>query len=196
MITSVNAQEVVKRILTLKEVLQIAEESDIHLILSQERLVQALARVEQNKSVLLPQISVSSSERRQTRDLRSSGISFSGDPLVGPFNSFDIRAQMTQTLFDASTISRLKAAQAGKELSAAELKKTKEDVLALIATMFVNARRSKESLTYRLLTNPYLSCHYANSADPNKRHSYERVQELLNNARQILENFHNANNTY
>lgn len=147
-IHSVSAEEAVQRILTLKESLQIASEHDIHLLLSQERLVQALARIEQNKSLLYPQLSLSSSERRQTRDLRSSGISFTGDPLVGPFNTFDARAELTQTLFDPSTISRLKSAQAGEKLSKAELRKTKEDVLALIANMYINARRSLQSLFY------------------------------------------------
>lgn len=143
-----SAEESIQRILTLKESLQIASEHDIHLILSRERLVQALSRIEQHKSVLYPQLNLSSSGQRQTRDLRSSGMSFSGDPLVGPFNTFDARAQLTQVLFDPSTISRLKSAQAGEKFSSAELRKTKEDVLALIANMYINARRSFQGLSY------------------------------------------------
>jgi outer membrane protein TolC len=134
--------------LSLRQVLQMASERDIRLILSQERVAQALARIEQSRSVLLPQVSLNASQHRMTRDLRSSGITLPGDPLVGPFNTFDARAQLTQTLFDSSAMMRLKVAQAGKQLSLTELRKTKEDVLALMATLYINARRAQESLEY------------------------------------------------
>jgi outer membrane protein TolC len=134
--------------LSLRQVLEMASERDVRVILSQERVAQALARIEQSRSILLPQVSLNASQRRMTRDLRSSGITLPGDPLVGPFNTFDARAQLTQTLFDSSAMMRLKAAQAGKQLSLTELRKTKEDVLALMATLFINARRAQESLVY------------------------------------------------
>ncbi len=147
-VCSLHANESVQRILTLTEALQIASEHDIQVLLAQERLVQALAQVEQRKSILYPQLNASSSGRRQTRDLRSSGIRFTGDPLVGPFNTFDARVELTQTIFDPATMARLKSAQAGEKLSEAQLRQTKEDVLALIADLYINARRSWQCLAY------------------------------------------------
>lgn len=147
-VSGLKAQEPAKRILSLKEVLQIASEHDIRLILSKERIIQAVTRIENNKSFLYPQLNINTYEKRQTRDLRSGGFTFGSDPVIGPFNSFDARVQLTQTIFDASTLARLKSAQAGKDLSEAELKKAKEDVLALIADMFINSRREQQRLVY------------------------------------------------
>ena len=138
------------RTLTLKESLLIAGERDIRLILSQERITQAIARIGQNRSSLLPQLEISSSQKRQTRDLRVSGINLPGDPLVGPFNTFDLRAQLTQMIFDPSAMDRLKSAQGTRELSKAQSRKTKEDVLAMVAQMYINARRSQENLEYAM----------------------------------------------
>lgn len=135
-------------ILTLKEALEIAREHDVRLILSKERVNQALAHIGESRSTLLPQIDLTSSQSRLTRDLRSSGINLSGDPLVGPINTFDARAKLTQTLFDPAALARLKAAQAGANSSAADFQKTKEDVLALVATLYINARRATESVEF------------------------------------------------
>ncbi len=134
--------------LTLSEALKLASERDVRLIIAQERVVQALARLGQNRSVLFPQLNISASENRQTRDLRTAGINLSGDPLVGPFNVFDARARITQTIFDSSAMARFKSAQAGHELSMAELHKIQEDVLVLVATIFLDAQRSAQSVEY------------------------------------------------
>lgn len=141
-------QEPAPRELTLRESLQIAAQRDIRLVVSQERVAQALARIGQSRAPLLPQLDLNTSQKRQTRNLRSVGINLGGDPLVGPFNSFDARLQLTQTIFDPAAMSRFKAAQAGHELSLAELRQMKEDVMALVAMMYVDARRAAQSVEY------------------------------------------------
>lgn len=136
------------RVVTLKEALQMAEARDIRLILSQERVNQSIARIGQNRSGLLPQLGISSSQKRQTRDLRTAGINLPGDPLVGPFNTFDARIQLTQAIFDPAAMARFNAARAGRELSIAELHKTREDVLVLIASLYIEARRAAQMAEY------------------------------------------------
>ncbi len=136
------------RTLSLGEALRLADQRELRLIVSQERVAQAMARIGQSRSALLPQLNLNAYQNRQTRDLRTAGMAFAGDPLVGPFNVFDARAQITQTIFDASALARLSAARAGQALTAAQLRQTKEDVLALVATMFVDARRAAQSVGY------------------------------------------------
>ncbi len=135
-------------VLTLKKTLQLADERDVRMIVSQERFQQSLARIAQNRAFLFPQINVQASQMRQTRDLRTAGITLPGDPLVGPFNSFDARGQIIQTIFDPAAVARLKAARANEGLSSSELRKTREDVLALVAIMFIDARLAEQNQDY------------------------------------------------
>ena len=53
---------------------------------------------------------------------------------------------MTIALFDPSAFERFQAAKKGENLSEAELEKTREDVLALVATLFIDAQRKKQTV--------------------------------------------------
>ena len=103
--------------LTLSHALQLAQQQSVQNILAQERIQKALINIEQEKSRLTPDLELKSSQTRQTKDLRSSGISLSGPSVVGPFNSFDLHLELTQTIFDKETLSRLKSVRKNKELS-------------------------------------------------------------------------------
>lgn len=133
------------RILTLKEALNIAMNRHVDMVIAHERVQQAISRVQQNASPLLPQLNGSASQFRKTVDLRSVGQSFNGRTLIGPFNTFDARVTLTQTIFDVSALNRFKASREGRELSYAEARKIKQDVLALVAHLFITARRSAET---------------------------------------------------
>jgi len=131
-------------ILMISDALQLAQKRQVDVVVAEERVKQAVARVGQSRASYLPQLSAEMSQFRQTRDLRSSGISLGSDPLIGPFNAFDARIKLTQTIFDVASIQRLKAAGDGRELSQAEYDKVKEDVLALVATLFIEAQRAAQ----------------------------------------------------
>lgn len=130
--------------LSIRDVFKIAQERHADILMADERVQQALARAGQATAGLLPHVSGVLSGARQTRDLRGQGISLPGDPHIGPFNSFDARMRMTQALLDPSAISRLEQATQGKQLSIAESRKVRNDVLALAAMLFINARQSNE----------------------------------------------------
>ncbi|MBP9854947.1 MAG: TolC family protein [Candidatus Omnitrophica bacterium] len=140
--------ETMPRTLSLKDALEIAQQRDIRFILSDERVNQAISRIAQSRAPLLPQVSIDVSQKRQTRDLRTAGIEMPGDPLVGPFNTFDARIKLTQMIFDAGTVNRLKTAQAQGALSVAERRKVEEDVLVLIAQLYIDARRSIQTADF------------------------------------------------
>jgi len=135
--------------LTFAQALALAQKQNIDSILSRERVQQAIERLHQGVSPLLPQISVGASQSRQTRNLESLGITipFEG-PVVGPFNAFDARVSVTQTIFDMTVIQRLRAAAAGREQSSAERRKTEQDVLALVANLYIEADRAQDSVRF------------------------------------------------
>lgn len=139
--------------LTLAQALAQAQTVSVGVLVADARVQQALARLSQARAPLLPQIDGTVSGARQTRDLRSSGIVLGAGPHIGPFNSFDARGKITQTIFDAGAFERLRAAKAGERLSASQLEKAREDALALVATMYIQAQRAQQ---YAGLTKVFL----------------------------------------
>ena len=133
--------------LSLNEALNLAQTQQIDILVSKERVQQAIARLGQARSVLWPQISLDGQQARETTNLKAIGITLpASKPVIGPFNSFDARFNLTQTLFDMSVIGRLRAAKAAKDLSRAEEVKTKQDVLALVANLFLEASRAQDAI--------------------------------------------------
>ncbi len=133
--------------LTLKDALRLAKERNIHLVVAQERVQQSLYRITQRSADFWPQLSVAASQKRQTRDLRSAGIQLgTSDPKVGPFNSYDARLQLTQTIFDAGAMARLRVAWDNQKLSQAQYRKVEQDVLALVANFYLEAKLAAQKI--------------------------------------------------
>jgi len=131
----------------LIDALTMAKTRYVDVILSNERVQQALSYLGEASSVLLPQVTVSASEGRQTKNLAAAGITLpGGTPLVGPFNTFDARLRLTQSLFDLSAVERLRAARARKALSLADYEKVRQDAIALVAALYVGAERAAQKL--------------------------------------------------
>lgn len=135
--------------LSFSDALRMARERQIQSIVAEERVLQALQRIRQAKSSLYPQLMGSAYQYRRVFNLESIGIDLpipGFDPLVGPFNTFDARVSLTQVLFDATVLSRLKAARLGGRLSQSELAKARLDAMALVANLFIEARRAQERI--------------------------------------------------
>jgi len=135
--------------LTLQDALQQADAVNLQVMMANARLEQAIARISQSQSDLLPHVDGVVSGGRQTSDLRSEGLKipipgFSSQ--VGPYNSFDARPRVSVAIFDPSAFERFQAAKKGEKLSQAQLAKTREDVLALVASLFVDAQRKQQSV--------------------------------------------------
>lgn len=131
--------------LSLKEVIRIGAQRNIQVIVANERVRQAIARVEQENSVFIPKIAGTIAQKRQTRDVRASGLSLpTSEEVVGPSNIFDARLAIAQTIFDPAAIERLKAAQSNKNWSDAQSRKIQQDVFVLVATLFVRARSASQ----------------------------------------------------
>jgi outer membrane protein len=124
-----------------------AQERHVEIIVAEERVQQALTRITQARSPLLPQIKATASQLHETRNLEAVGIQIPGiNPVLPPFNSFDARLALTQTIFDATALERLRSARVGKLVSLAEVQKTKEDVMALVANLYLEAERAQEAI--------------------------------------------------
>ena len=139
-----------QRVLTFREALRTAAEKSPTAVMADERVQEALERLNQARSYLFPKITGDVSETRRTENLQTLGFkpAADGPSVVGPFNAFDARVKLTQILFDPATVRRLEAVRAGKELSAAEAKKAKQDVLALVGALYIETRRDIEAVKF------------------------------------------------
>src|SRR6266480_1093893 len=93
------------------------------------RTTEADARVRQARAALLPSLSLGGAWLNRTFNSKSLGIEFPNPPppqpplvplLVGPFNNYDARVNVNQTLFDWSSVRRVRAAGAQADGSRAE----------------------------------------------------------------------------
>src|SRR5579863_6323574 len=99
--------------LTLKQAVEIAlaPEGSTRVQLAEEALKQAHTREVQSRAALLPDVEGYLTEQNEVSNLRAVGLSFPAiaalgfqvPSIVGPFDVFDVRAQVNQTVFDLST---------------------------------------------------------------------------------------------
>jgi outer membrane protein TolC len=140
--------------MNLKEAMRLARERGTQAVVADERVQQALSRLTQARSVFFPQVGGTTSFQRRTVNLHALGINIPGqNPKVGPFNTFDARIQVTQSIFDAAAIQRLRALQIGRDVSEAERRKAEQDAMALVGSFYLDARRGEDQvrLTQSLL---------------------------------------------
>ena len=122
------------------------------------RTSEADARVRQARAALLPSLSVSGAWLNRTFNSKSLGIDFPNPPppqpplvplLVGPFNNYDARFSATQTLFDWSSVRRVRAAGAQADGSRAERGVTVEGSVLTAAIAYVRAVRAQAVVAAR-----------------------------------------------
>ncbi|HYT99164.1 MAG TPA: TolC family protein, partial [Gemmatimonadales bacterium] len=114
------------------------------------RTTEADARVRQARAALLPSLSGSGAWLNRSFNSRSIGISFPGVPeLIGPFNNYDARFNAAQTLFDWSSVVRVRVAGAQADGSRAERGVTVEGSVLTAALAYVRAVRAQSVVAAR-----------------------------------------------
>jgi len=110
----------------------------------------AAARVHQARSGLLPSLSISGSWANRNFNSKAQGISFPGVPtIIGPFNAYDGRVRLTQTLFDFSNLGRVSAAKSQASAAGAERSAVVESSAQNVALAYARAIRAQAVVTAR-----------------------------------------------
>src|SRR5262245_50486306 len=102
------------RQLSLSNAIQAALENNANVQITEELQIQAAARAKEQRAALLPNVNGTAGYVNRTVNLGSQGIRFSGFPIpttVGPFGTFDVRAQFTEPVLDFSLIRRYQSAR-------------------------------------------------------------------------------------
>lgn len=133
--------------LTLKEALGMADRVNLAVMMASARVEGAIARLEEARSDLLPHVEWTLTGGRQSTDTRAQGLSSGLIPShLGPYNNFNARPRVTVSLFDAAAFERFQAARKGEKFSEDNREKIREDVLALVASLFVDAKRRSQAM--------------------------------------------------
>ncbi len=137
--------------LSLKQAIEmaLAPDGNARVKIAQEAVRQAQFRSAQARAALLPNIDGSVAEQNQTRNLAAFGIKISV-PLMGftmpekagPYNTFDARASLTQSVLDLSAIRRYQAARVGLQAAGDEGEAARDQVARLAATQYLAALRA------------------------------------------------------
>lgn len=89
-------------------------------------------------SNLLPNATTTTSEKISQVNLKAQGIRFPGVPtIVGPFGSFDSRANLTQTIFDFSAIEKTRAAKSNLLAARATYRDAREAVVQAVGDSYL-----------------------------------------------------------
>ncbi|HTY06915.1 MAG TPA: TolC family protein [Gemmatimonadales bacterium] len=113
---------------------------------------EARARVRQTRSVLLPSVTAGAAWVNRNFNLKSFGIplNFPGVPTVVPsFNNYDARLTLNQTLFDFSSLGRVRASEAQVRSTLAAGDATTESAAQVAALAYLRAARAQASIQAR-----------------------------------------------
>lgn len=138
--------------MSLKQALRLAQGRHVEVLVADQRVQAAMARIGQAKSVLLPNFEATASQYRRTVNLETFGINiqnipgFNLDPKPPPFNVFDARIALRQTLFDLSALRNVQSAKIGTRLSQEDRRRAEADALALTATLYIEAQSARRTL--------------------------------------------------
>jgi outer membrane protein TolC len=126
--------------LSLRDAIQRAKRANLSGIQFQAALREARGQATVRRSALLPNVSADLREVLTKTNLRAFGVRFPGAPtVVGPFNYFDLRATLTQVLFDHSAKTGYKAAQELVTASVHRMNDAKDVVVLAVSGAYLQA---------------------------------------------------------
>lgn len=138
--------------LSLKEAIEIAlsQEGSTEVQIAEETIREVQARSQQSRAELLPHLEASIGYQNQTRNLEALGLQpsplFRPPTLVGPFTTFDARANLTQTIFHLGSIRRFQASKIGVRVAETEKENIEERTAAQVARFYLEALRNRARL--------------------------------------------------
>lgn len=125
--------------LSLREAVARGLQRNLGLILSLEGVNEAAGIRRAARAELFPQLNANVSLVNQKINLEAFGFSgFAGvPPIIGPFNVFDARAYVTQTILDFDKLARSRAEDRELEAREQDLKTTRDEVVLACTSLYL-----------------------------------------------------------
>lgn len=138
--------------LSLADAIQLALQNNLATLSAQEQRREASGFAQQARSVLLPNISGVSYQANLTTNLAALGFQPATFPgiqtsFIGPFNNFDARARLVQTIFDLAAIHNYQSSQKGIRIAEFSQQLAREQVSEAAALTYLETMRSERSVS-------------------------------------------------
>ena len=139
--------------LSLGDAILIATDNSLTTLLAAESVEEARGFSNQTRAALLPNLFASAFQQNRTLNLRAQGFS-SGDDgggmmggaspipsFVGPFNTFDARVQLAQSVFNLAAIRDFRAGKTDIRRAESNVDLAREQVATFVALSYLNVLR-------------------------------------------------------
>src|SRR6185437_8179926 len=137
--------------LTMAQAVQLAIQNNLTRKLADAASEEARGKTLEAAARLLPQVTGSVSQQRVFKtNLAAEGFTsfpLAGfNPVIGPYNSFDARLQLVQTLLDLNTFWVRQAARSSQEVARWQEQLAREQVAAAAALAYLEAQRTQRAV--------------------------------------------------
>lgn len=134
-------------VLSLSHAMDLAMQTSLPAAVARVRVDEADANARIARSALMPNVGIAVGQSNQTVNLKAQGIQFPGlPPLIGPFNSFDARIRLTQSVFNAAALRSRDASLAAIDAAQAQERAARQQLAASTALGYVEALRSARTV--------------------------------------------------
>jgi len=133
--------------LGLEQAIQLAIQNNLTTLLAREREREAEGLKDESRAGLLPNVSGTAYQANVTQNLAALGFQPGTFPgitrtFIGPFNNFDARARLLQSIFSLSAIRNFQAGKAGVRVAELQEGLAREQVATFTALTYLEALRS------------------------------------------------------
>lgn len=133
--------------LGLEQAIELAIENNLATLLAREREREAEGLRAESRAALLPNVSGTAYQANLTQNLAALGFqpgTFPGisTTFIGPFNNFDARARLVQSIFNLSAIRSYRAGRAGVRVAVLQEGLAREQVATATALTYLEALRA------------------------------------------------------
>jgi outer membrane protein len=136
--------------LSLADAIDLAMQNNLATLLAQERKLEARGFEKESLAGLLPNVSAAAYQANLTLNLAALGFqpgTFPGiKTFIGPFNNFDARVRLQQTIFSLSAIRYYQAGRAGVRVAEMQEQLAREQVAIFTALTYLETLRSDRAL--------------------------------------------------
>jgi outer membrane protein TolC len=138
--------------LSLEQAIQLAIQNNLATLLAHERRREAEGFKQESLSGLLPNINGTAYQASITQNLAALGFQPGTFPgftrtFIGPFNNFDARARLVQTIFSLSAIRNYRAGQSVVRVAELQEELAREQVASGTALNYLEALRADRAVT-------------------------------------------------
>lgn len=137
--------------LNLAEAVRLAVENNLATLVARERTREAEGLRTESRAGLLPNVSAGAYQASVTQNLAALGFqpgTFPGitNTFIGPFNNFDARVRLAQSIFDLAAIRNYRAGRAGVRVAEAQEQLAREQVAGGTALIYLEALRAERGV--------------------------------------------------